>query len=110
MHHLKEDDIRDDNDNDKDTLKDKDEDKDNDKDKMLKRPFMSHVLYFQKAGSSRISDMTLTGTRTETKTKTNTKTKTKTKTDQSDQGDQQGYQGEASIIILGMLESSGFQK
>ena len=35
------------------------------------------MLYFRKAGSSRISDMTLTGTRTDTKTKTNTKTKTK---------------------------------
>ena len=38
------------------------------------------MLYFRKAGSSRISDMTLTGTRRETKTKTNTKSKTKTKT------------------------------
>ena len=38
------------------------------------------MLYFLKAGSSRISDMTLTMTKTMTKTKTKTKKKTKTKT------------------------------
>ena len=38
------------------------------------------MQYFQKAGSSRISDMTLKMTKTITKTKTKAKRKTKTKT------------------------------
>ena len=35
------------------------------------------MLYFRKAGSSRISDMTLTGSKTKTKTKTKSKDKDK---------------------------------
>ena len=66
MHHRKEYDISDDNDN--DTHRDKDKDKDNDKGENADKTH--NMLYFQKAGSSRISDMTLTKTMTKTKTKT----------------------------------------
>ena len=64
MHHRKEYDISDDNDNDTHRDKDKDNDKGENADKT------HNMLYFQKAGSSRISDMTLTKTMTKIKTKT----------------------------------------